>query len=189
MGLLLLGAAAAPGERLIARLLAEGDDVRVVEHNGVSARRWTELGAHVARGSPLDEDLVARAAEGVRTIVVLDDPGYDLDQLVVTAIGAADALAHPIRLVVGARRVGRATLDALTTGPREHVVLLAGARPRGRRRAGTQDDAVAEAIDAADDLAGSPHLVLDLERADSWRALGLEPNPAALRRATGTRCL
>ena len=134
------------------RLAAEGDQVRVVAPAGE-----TYPGAHVATGEPGDDDLVERAAQGARTIVA----GAD---------GRAAALA-------GAARAGvdRAVLidgDADEVPESMSWVLLVTKR-RFRRGVGTAD--VAEAVDAADDMAGEPRLVADLTTDEGWRALRLDP--------------
>ena len=82
----------------------------------------------------------------MRTIVLGDAHGEDPATFLATALEGARWAAQTIRMVV----VG----------------------VPGRR--GTIDPArVAEAIDAADDLAGNPRLELDLGTPDAWRALRL----------------
>lgn len=136
----------------VRRLTAEGDQVRVVAGVGEA-----HPGAHVAVGSPGDDDLVERAAQGARTIVA----GIE---------GRAGALE-------GAARAGvdRAVLvggDAEDVPASMSWVLLVTKR---RLRRGPSHDDVAEAIDAADDLAGEPRLVADLTTAEGWKTLRLEP--------------
>lgn len=134
------------------RLTEQGDQVRVVARGGV-----TYEGAHVALGEPGDDDLVERAAQGARTIVA----GIE---------GRAAALA-------GAARAGvdRAVLiggDADDVPGSISWVLLVTKR---RLRRGPAPEDVAEAIDAADDMAGEPRFVADLTTEEGWRALRLEP--------------
>ena len=134
------------------RLAGEGDQVRVVARAGE-----TYAGAHVATGEPGDDDLVERAAQGARTIVAGTE-------------GRGAALA-------GAARAGvdRAVLiggDADEVPESLSWILLVTKR-RFRRGVGMAD--VAEAIDAADDMAGEPRLVADLTTDEGWRALRLDP--------------
>jgi uncharacterized protein YbjT (DUF2867 family) len=176
MTVLLLGPSGTPGDRLIARLVAQDDDVRVVEPDHAAAPRWGSMGAHVARGSPLDEDLLARAARGVRTVVVLEHSGLDLTGVVAAVRAAAASLNHDIRVVLCTREVGAEVVEALSSSGAEYVLLRRSPVKRWSRRARVKaDDALAEAIDAADDLSGAPHLVLDLALPESWDALGVAP--------------
>lgn len=137
---------------IVRRLTGEGDQVRVVARAGT-----TYDGAHMATGEPGDDDLVERAAQGARTIVAGTE-------------GRVAALA-------GAARAG-VDRAVLVGGEAEDVpgsmswVLLVTKR-RFRRGPGADD--VAEAVDAADDMAGEPRLVADLTTEEGWRALRLDP--------------
>ena len=55
---------------LTRRLISQEDEVRVIATPGDDAEALRNLGAHVARGQRLDADLVERAAQNVRSIVV-----------------------------------------------------------------------------------------------------------------------
>jgi hypothetical protein len=139
---------------LTRRLVAAGDQVRVIAPAGEEA----PPGVHVATGSLEDEDLVERACQGVRTIVL--------------GAAADDALDAAARA-----GVDRAVLVGVTAGrppPMSSVTLLLP-RPRllGLGK-GLSPESVAEAVDAADDLAGEPRLVADLGTDEGWRALRLE---------------
>jgi hypothetical protein len=177
LSLLLLGPPEGIGDALIARLHAEADQVRVVEDDAARAQRWAEAGAHVARGSPADADLVERAAHGIRSIVVLSRAGAALGDIVAAAVAAARA--GDARLVVCAGRVDADVYARVLEAEVEHVVLRTGRRPLGPGRAARRDAAVAAAIDAADDLQGSPRLDLDLRVARDWERLGLSPPASA----------
>ena len=168
MSVLLVGAGGALADALIARLVGEGDEVRVVEDDDRGAARWRALGAFVARGTPDDFDLVERAAQSARTIVVLS-PEIPLAPVLQ---GATAARVDRI-VVCGAG--ARSAAGPLEEAALDHVVLDVPQGSAWRRRRAVAPAALAEAIDAADDLAGSPRLVLDLGHADAWRALGLTP--------------
>ncbi len=142
------------------RLIAQGDQVRVIAPPGAPAPQ----GAHVAAGDAGDEDLVERAAQGCRTIV----------------LGAVSGAVRAVALA-GAGRAGvdRAVLlgdlGAGIEASMSWVVLVTPARGLLGRRRALDPDVLAEAVDAADDLAGEPRLVADLATEEGWRALRLEP--------------
>lgn len=145
------------------RLLAQGDEVRAVVPLDVNSALDPRV--HVARGDLSDPDLLYRAAQGARTVVVSDrDP--------------ATALA----VIEGAEEAGVSRVVVLSTGGRialpmpahtEWVVLVTPVtRLRGRML--LDPVALATAVDAADDLAGEVRLTLDLGESAGWEALGLE---------------
>jgi hypothetical protein len=142
------------------RLLAQGDQVRVVAQRGAPAYE----GAHVATGDAGDDDLVERAAQGSRTIVI----GAVPNEVRAAALAGADRA-----------RVERAVLleggGADVPASMSWVVLVTSGRRLLVRRRAPAPAALAEAIDAADDLAGEPRLVVDLTTEEGWRALRLEP--------------
>ncbi|MDQ3916621.1 MAG: hypothetical protein M3323_15030 [Actinomycetota bacterium] len=145
---------------LTRRLVAEGDQVRMIGPRGAGE---TPPEAHVAAGELADEDLVERACQGVRTIVLGDGARSE----------APAALAAAAR--VG---VDRAVLVGLPIPDLPaSMSWIALVLPRRRLGLGTRlsPAAVAEAVDAADDLAGQPRLVADLGTDEGWRALRLEP--------------
>jgi nucleoside-diphosphate-sugar epimerase len=171
--LLLVGLEGDTGEALVTRLLGHGDDVRVVESDPRRATRWRALGAHVAPGDPTDPDLVERAAEGVRSIVVIERGDAEL-RAVVEAVAIA-ARSSGARVIVGASVVDAATRAVVIDAGIEHVLLSTSGARRSpwARRAGVRS-AIA-AIDAADDLAGEVRLDLDLTQPEAWSALRLPP--------------
>jgi Trk K+ transport system NAD-binding subunit len=167
VSVLIVGAEGALGEAVIARLVSEGDDVRVIEPESRAADRWKALGAHVARGTPDDVDLVERAAQNVRTLVALRP-------VAIEPIVAGAVAARVGRLVLCADRDVVARLEAADV---EFVVLVVPRR-RFARRAAVTPGAVAEAVDAADDMPGTPRIVVNLSRPDGWHELGLAAPPS-----------
>ena len=166
MSVLIVGLDDDVAEALVRRLVDEGDEARVVVADRSDAPRWRALGAYVAFGDALDDDLVERASYGARTI----------------ALGDGAALAPAL---AGAQRAGadrvvlcRADVDdgdrrALEGSGMDFVVLLVPRRRRLVRRGRVAPVDVARAIDAADDLAGSPRVELDLGDDAAWERLGL----------------
>ena len=168
MSVLLVGADEELGGAVVRRLIEQDDEVRVVENDPSRASLWKSLGAHVARGDASDPDLVEWAAQHVRTIVLFESGEHTLNAVLQ---GAAAARAE--RLVLCTTALSAAAARSVDAKAKDYVVLLV---PRGRDRWRRRQriDRLAEAIDAADDLAGNLRVVLDLEAAASWSALGLE---------------
>ena len=173
MSVLLIGLGEALTEAVAARLLEQGDEVRLVLADEAERERWRARGLHVAVGDMADEDFAWRACMNVRTVVAGDHTPVDgemrevlagvlrkagVGRLVVVGAGESDALAGSLQAD-----------DEL-----EYVVL----RFRRRGLLGAKDavapDALAVAVDAADDLAGTPRLDLDLTQDDAWTRLRLE---------------
>lgn len=152
MSVLLTGLDAELAAAVTRRLTAQGDQVRVVAAAGVAY-----TGAHVAAGEPGDDDLVERAAQGARTIVA----GIE---------GRAGALAGAARAGVDRAVLIGGDADEVPS-PMSWVLLVT----KKRLRRGPSPDRIAEAVDAADDMAGEPRLVADLTTDDGWRALRLDP--------------
>ena len=164
MSVLIVGAEGEVGEAVIARLVEQGDEVRVIEPDERAGERWRALGAHVATGSPGDADLVERAAQNVRTLVALRE--LDYAPLVQGAVAAGVG-----RFVVAAEGSDRFGLEDVDV---EFVILLVAQSPF-RRRPSLAPAALALAVDAADDLAGAPRIYVDLRVGEGWRRLGLDP--------------
>ena len=123
-------------------------------------------GVHIARGTDLDADLVERAAQNVRTIVIFDPASLE------PVIEGARA-AQVERIVLCATPVTPDARELLRTSQLEYVVLEP---PRkGLFRKGVSDEVLAEAIDAADDMSGKLRLELDLNETEAWAMLQLEP--------------
>jgi Trk K+ transport system NAD-binding subunit len=171
MSILLLSPPVDVGDAVISRLISEGDDVGVVEMDWLRADRWKALGARVARGSSEDPDLIERAAQNCRTIVL-----FDVDDRQASSVGAAIEAASraPVdRLIAVSGGDSTKCLELLRAAGVDYVFLRAQKR-RVLRRSGTSALDVAEAVDAADDLSGQPRLELDLPDRDSRRVLGLD---------------
>ena len=160
MSVLLVGLSPDVGRVLTRRLLEEGDQVRVILRPGEDAASYE--GAHVATGDAADDDLVERAAQGARTIVLGD---LDDDTRSAALTGAARA------------GVDRAVLLGKAGGEVPAAmswVALVTPRPLFGLRRGPGPEELAEAVNAADDLAGEPRTVVDLGTDEGWRTLRLE---------------
>jgi uncharacterized protein YbjT (DUF2867 family) len=172
MSLLLMGLEPGLGEPLITRLISQDDEVRVIEADPVRGAHWKELGAYVARGEAGDVDLVERAAQNVRTIVVLERAHEDLEAAVETAVEGA-SLAGVERIVVCAAAVSKSVVEVLSKSGIDYVALSSGGRRRVFGRGTVSETTITEAVDAADDLAGPVRLELDLSQREAWISLGL----------------
>jgi hypothetical protein len=172
LSVLLVGGEGALAEEVVRRLVSAEDEVRVIEQDPEAASRWRSLGAHVALGSAADPDLVERAAEYARTVVVFDrGPEWRQEVLAAVLEGAGSA-----RVVLCSESADERIAAALAESGFDHIVLRTRRRSRWPLRTVTvsaQD--LAEAVDAADDLAGNPRLDLDLGSPEGWRALRLAP--------------
>jgi hypothetical protein len=170
MSVLLLAPPRALGEAVISALRAQGDEVRVVEAEPELADGWRKLGAFVASGPAEDSDLVERAAQNCRTLVFFDVT--DKDAPVIGSTLAAISPTTVDRVVMISSEPALRCVELLRTQRLDYVFLRASRRTLLRRSA-PSPAAIAEAIDAADDLAGSPRLELDLSDPAGVRALGL----------------
>lgn len=153
---------------LLKTLVRPDDQVRIVEEDPVLAERWRSAGAHVAPGLDDDPDLVSRAAEGARTVVLCDE---SCSQEVLESL--AEEAVKDRRIVVWAE-LGRLDPAPLRAGSAQHIWLSGSHRRRdwGRRKALSYEE-IARVIDAADDLEGAPRWELDLTDPASWERLGL----------------
>ena len=173
MSILLTGLDDELAAAIAERLIAQEDEVRIILSDTEDRESWREQGVHVATGDLGDEDFVWRACGGVRTVVAAAS----------TVAGEAGEL-----LVTGARRAGvdrfvvvgesLPALSALDAVDVDRVILRLPRRGLLRRISVAPAD-IAAAVDAADDLAGSPRLDLDLSNKASWIELRLDP-PASL---------
>ena len=170
MSILVIGTEAPEAEAVITRLVGQGDEVRVIEPDERAGQRWRALGAHVARGQADDPDLVERAAQNVRTVVLLS--GAELGPILPPARAAGVG-----RVVACVADAGELDLE----GEGMDFVLLLRSTRRWPRRSAVGPVVLAEAIDAADDLPGNPRMIVDLDDVSQWGRLGLEP-PAGKRR-------
>lgn len=178
MSILLVGLPPEVVRGVVDELVAQGDEVRVIEQDARRAAEWKARGAHPARGAASDPDLIERAAQGVRTLAVGAADGAAGRAVVEAAVSAsrrAAARNQGLRLVLVGADPGRDTVEAVRTSGMDHVVLRTGTSSRRRpRRARVPAETIVAALDAADDLAGNPRLELDLREPEAWRALGLE---------------
>ena len=173
MTIVVVGVSGKVGAAVVNRLLEAGDDVGVIEPSPQRAEGWRRAGAHVARGSSSDADLIERAAQNARTLVVLG-----ADQEVVSAAVEGARLAGVERIVATGARFEPALTALLRSSGLDYVVL-----ETGRRLLGDASPAdVGRAVDAADDLPGRPRLELSLKTTEAWRELRLEPPRRRTRR-------
>lgn len=176
--MLLLDPPAARGKAIVAKLLGEGDEVSVVGRDQAVAAPMKRLGAYVATGDPSDPDLVARAAQNARTIVLFADAG---GRILDAVTEAASLLPSAPRVVLLTSFVEEDVMSRLRRSPLDYIALKVPGPPRFRliRKQSVSDEQIAEAVSAADDLAGEPRLELDLGTAAAWRELKLsEPESA-----------
>ncbi len=169
MAILVVAGGIGLDEVVVKRLLAQGDEVRVLEATAAKDDMWRSAGAFLARGDADDPDLVERAAQNVRTIVVLSaQPRLE----VVANVIAAGHNAGVDRLVCCAPALSEEIRAVVRAAPLDHVLIETGRGGLLRRRPASQE-LVAEAIDAADDLAGEPRLEIDLTDAEQVKLLRL----------------
>lgn len=168
MSILLIGLDEELATVLSRRLIAEDDEVRVliVEEGGPQA--VPDAPVHVASGRYLDDaDLIERASQNVRTIVLGSHPS--IPEAAEDIVKGARA-AGVGRIVYCDTEADTDTVRTLKSGSIEYAILVTGKRARR----GLSHEAIAEAIDAADDLADKVELELDLTRPDHWTPLRLE---------------
>lgn len=149
------------------RLLAQGDEVRVVVAEAGEKPGWVALGVHVAVGDATDHDLIERAGQGARSLVIFDDRASDAPTLDAALTGALGAGID--RLILCAPDVTEETRRTMARVDPSYVILTYGRRFSLRGR--TPVALIAEAVDAADDLGGSPRLEVDLREPDALTRL------------------
>jgi hypothetical protein len=155
------------------RLVDQGDDVRVVEEEQGLLDGWRKLGAMPALGDPKDPDLVERAAQGVRSIVLISYAASDVE--IVAPVIEGGKAAGVDRMIVCTDFLNPDVKGLIRASGLDHVLLKRNRRLGPLSYKGVKDAFAAAAIDAADDIDGNPRLELDLTREESWAALGLEP--------------
>lgn len=166
MSILLVGPERSPGEAIVSLLIEEGDEVRVLTDRKDEVPRWKELRAHVAVGALDDADLIERAAQACRSLVV--PATVDLE-----AVVSAARAATVERVILLASTVEQSSQGERILGGIDHVILKT--RKRGPLRRSIAAPDLAAAVSAADDLGGDQRLVADLGEPEGWRALRLEP--------------
>lgn len=181
MSVLLLGLESKFGSTVIQKLLDEGDTVGVIEEDRARGEEWKKLGAHVALGSPADFDLIERAAQHARSIVIVESGLTEAGDVVdATLMGARLVPGERARVIFVAVAPGPEIGETLTGSEFDFVILKIGTgKSLIRRSRPMPPEQVAEAINAADDLAGSPRVEVDLGSKEGWSSLGLAP-PADL---------
>ncbi len=169
MSILIVGGGIPLTTALIEVLLERGDEVRVVEDDPELITRWRSRGARPARGAVDDVDLITRAAEGARSLVLCDE-FFSL----ATVPEIETYLSSDTRLIFVLEHSDPAVR---LPSARQHVILRRLAtRSRWGGRRGLGYDAIARLVDAADDIVGEPSLDLDMRDAASWLRLGLDPS-------------
>ena len=174
MSILLIGLSEELTEELVKRLINEGDEVRVLEDSDDKAESWRMLGAHIAHGSIWDADLIERAAQNVRTIVVGEHHTHDATELMEEVVTGGGFASKDMRIVLVGQDLQAPAFRRVRESPLAYVALGVATKRSllGRRRA-PAPAILAEAIDAADDLAGEPRLELDLGDEHAWAELKL----------------
>ena len=161
--------------KLVQRLVKEMDEVRLLLPNGSEPDPWQKLGAHVAMGDALDEDLMERAATNARTLV-LGDRVADLSPEEILSVVRAARKAGVGRVVVCQTAPHRELPDVLRKEAVEFVVLITGKKPVvGKRRTKIPISKLSEAIDAADDMSERVQAELDLTIPKAWKVLKVSP--------------
>ena len=150
------------------RLLQQGDEVRVVVVDAAEKPAWVAMGTHVAIGDPTDDDLIERAGQSARTLVLFD--AHASDPATVTAATKAAAAADIERLILCAPDLSAEVLALVEGSQASYVALTYGRRLSFRGRAPV--DVTAEAVDAADDMSGHPRLSVDLRQSEALGLLG-----------------
>lgn len=167
MSILLVGLDLELTEALAARLQSQGDEVRVL---GPPAGFSAPSGIYVAATGDLDDaDLIERAAQNVRTVVVGESPQATEAMTAITA-GASAAAVERLILVTRRKDVTAEHLLGGWTG--EHAILRSASGGLLKRRS-LPTAVIAEAVDAADDMAGEVRLDIDLNDPDRRAILRL----------------
>lgn len=180
VSVLLIGLDEDRGPALIRRLRDEGDVVGVIEESLPAGDVWRAAGAHVAMGSPRDADLVERASQHARSVVVLEE-GSEPSQAILDAVLEAGRVTapEPPRIIYVSISRRQEVDEKLEASAFDYVILRSPRRGRLKRKAfAVVPGDLAEAVNAADDLPGNPRLDVDLTTPEGWSALGLDPREA-----------
>lgn len=172
MSILLVRVPEELGQVLSRRLIDQGDEVRALVTDDGPAPDLP--GVHLATGRYLDDaDLIERAAQNVRTIVVGEELPRPRAEYVAALVQGARA-AGVSRIVYCDTEPDEDVVAPLRAAEIEYVVLRGGRTGLLRRGTAVGADDLAEAIDAADDTAGPLRLELDLTQPEAWGELKLE---------------
>lgn len=169
MSVLLIHLDPALANVLTERMVRQGDEVRWLGDEK-QAEHQQGLGAFIARGDAADDDLIWRTSLGVRTIVLTGDRSPEELSALIKGAKAAEVG----RLICISPELSPRVHDALSDSGLEYVLLLAGGGSWLARRGVAPPD-LAEAVDAADDLAGPLYEVFDLTEDEGWGRLRLQP--------------
>ncbi|MFP5351994.1 MAG: NAD(P)H-binding protein [Actinomycetota bacterium] len=150
------------------RLLGQGDEVRVVVTDASEKPAWVSLGVHVAVGDPTDDDLIERAGQSARTLVLFD--GHANDPATVGAATKAASAAGIERLILCAPDVSSEIRRQVEETQKSYVLLSYGRRLSLKGRASVE--VISEAVDAADDMSGDPRVAVDLREEGALGLLG-----------------
>ena len=167
MSILLIDPDPELGAAIVDRLRSEGDEVRVLSDRPGD---WKDRGAYLASGDPLDADLVERACTNVRTVVFVARERKLGMSLLTSALTAAGR-AGTDRVVVCLPGPDATVVRAVESSGMSYVTLITGRRGFLPKKT-IEPGSLAEAVSAADDLAGEPRLVVDLTTEEGWRQLG-----------------
>jgi hypothetical protein len=161
------------GPAIVRLLVSEGDDVGVIVGAPGSKEKWRALGAYVAVGSSDDPDLIERAAQHARSIVLVDA----LPEIVEAAIEGARLAGEPhARIIYCSTGSPSGIRDVLQASGLEYVLLHLPVVRKGIRRRPTpqvEAEVVAEAVNAADDVAGEAYIEVDPATPEGRKALAL----------------
>lgn len=167
MSILLIDPDRELGTSIAERLIGEGDEVRVLVTDPAD---WKQRGVFVAVGDPMDPDFVERACTNVRTIVFAFT-SKDVPVSLLAAVIPAARKAGTDRVILCAPGPDASAIDWLEACGTSFVTLTMGRRGFLPKKM-VEPHYVAEAVSAADDLAGDPRLTVDLTNEEEWAKLG-----------------
>ena len=150
------------------RLLEQGDEVRVLVVDATEKPAWVALGTHVAIGDPTDDDLIERAGQNCRTIVLFD--AHAKDPVTVAAASKAASATGLERMILCAADLSPEVVALVEGTQASYVALSYGRRLSFKGKASIE--VIANAVDAADDMNGEPRLTVDLRREGALGLLG-----------------
>jgi CheY-like chemotaxis protein len=162
------------GPAVVRLLVSEGDDVGVIVGDGATGDRWKAIGAYVAAGAADDPDLIERASQHARSIVLFD---ATLDVLNAAIEGTRLAQRSPARIIYCATGGVQGVDQALKASGLEYVLLavpIARVGFRRRTKQAVDPTVVAEAVSAADDISGEVRLEVDPVTSAGREALALD---------------
>jgi hypothetical protein len=159
------------GRAVFDRLREQGDEVRVIEDDPIAAEAWKERGGYAALAREWDADLIERASFGARTIVIFERRDRNPEELLTETLKAAVPAGLDRVILIREKASVPASLEGSDVA---YVILATGKRSLLKRAPTITPERLGRAVDAADDLAGTPRLALDLTEAAALRTLGLD---------------